>query len=312
MILCCGEALIDMIPNIDGAYVPHVGGAVLNTAVALGRLGVPTGLITGLSSDPFGVMIAAHMAASNVSRSHVVRSMRNTTLAFVHLDDGQATYTFYDEDTATRAIRPQDIDPVASDTEAMFFGGISLCNPPVADSLLALAMAQPDRRLVMADPNIRPGFVSDHDGYRQRLNALIGRADIVKLSDDDLNWLEPVGATLADKAQAILARGPKMFLLTEGRAGATAFLQGGRHLHEPAVKASVVDTVGAGDTFNAGCLAALRHAGALRPDAIAALSDGDLRTMLSLAARAAAITVSRAGANPPWASELNNAPDRPA
>jgi len=305
MILCCGESLIDMIPNADGAYVPHVGGAVLNTAVALGRLGVSTGLITGLSSDPFGAMISDHLAASNVSTNHAVRSARNTTLAFVHLDDGQATYTFYDEDTATRAIQPDDIDPVPSGAEAIFFGGISLCNPPVADSLLTLALAQPERRLVMADPNIRPGFVSDQGGYRTRLNALIARADIVKLSDDDLNWIEPGHASLADKAQAILARGTRMFLLTEGSDGATVFLQGGRHLHVPATKATVVDTVGAGDTFNAGCLAALRSANALNPSAISDLPDAVLRDMLTLAARAAAVTVSRAGANPPWAHELN-------
>ncbi|MEO0380077.1 MAG: PfkB family carbohydrate kinase, partial [Pseudomonadota bacterium] len=125
MILCCGEALIDMIPNETGAYVPHVGGAVLNTAVALGRLGVPTGLITGLSSDPFGAMIAQHMSASHVTDAFAVRSTRNTTLAFVHLDKGQATYTFYDEDTATRSIVPDDIAPVPEHVEAMFFGGIS-------------------------------------------------------------------------------------------------------------------------------------------------------------------------------------------
>jgi len=305
MILCCGESLIDMIPNAGGAYVPHVGGAVLNTAVALGRLGVSTGLITGLSSDPFGAMISDHLAASNVSTSHAVRSARNTTLAFVHLDSGQATYTFYDEDTATRAIQPDDIDPVPSETEAIFFGGISLCNPPVADSLLTLALAQPERRLVMADPNIRPSFVSDQGGYRTRLNALIARADILKLSDDDLNWIEPGNASLADKAQAILARGTGMFLLTEGSDGATAFLQGGRQLHVPATRAAVVDTVGAGDTFNAGCLAALRRANALDPSAIGDLPDTVLRDMLTLAARAAAVTVSRAGADPPWAHELN-------
>ncbi|MEQ3707762.1 MAG: carbohydrate kinase [Tateyamaria sp.] len=306
MILCCGEALIDMIPNEAGAYVPHVGGAVLNTAVALGRLGVTTGLITGLSSDPFGAMIAEHMSASHVSTAYAVRSARNTTLAFVHLDEGQATYTFYDEDTATREIQPDDIDPVPSDIEAMFFGGISLCNPPVADSLLTLALAQPERRLVMADPNIRPSFVSDHEGYRARLNALIARADIIKLSDDDLNWVIPGEASLEDKAKEILTRGPKMFLLTEGGDGATAYLQSGRHLHVPAQKATVVDTVGAGDTFNAGCLAALRSEGALHPGAIPDLSESTLQHMLTVAARAAAITVSRAGANPPWTMELSD------
>ncbi|WP_299613478.1 carbohydrate kinase [uncultured Tateyamaria sp.] len=303
MILCAGEALIDMIPNEGGAYVPHVGGAVLNTAVALGRLGEDVGLITGLSSDPFGTMIADHMTASHVSTDHAVRSDRNTTLAFVHLDQGNATYTFYDADTATRNIQPSDIAAVPAGTKAVFFGGISLCNPPVADSLLDLALSQPADRLVMADPNIRPGFVSDQDGYRTRLTKLIGRADIVKLSDDDIGWLIPDG-DLATKAQAILDMGTKMLLLTEGGDGATAYLANGTRVRVAAEKAQVVDTVGAGDTFNAGCLAALQRAGALSPAAIETLDESTITDMLTLAARAAAVTVSRAGANPPWANEL--------
>ncbi|WP_299651842.1 carbohydrate kinase [uncultured Tateyamaria sp.] len=303
MILCAGEALIDMIPNADDAYVPHVGGAVLNTAVALGRLGEDVGLITGLSSDPFGTMIADHMTASHVSTDHAVRSDRNTTLAFVHLDQGNATYTFYDADTATRNIQPADIADVPAGTKAVFFGGISLCNPPVADSLLDLALSQPADRLVMADPNIRPGFVSDQDGYRTRLTKLIGRADIVKLSDDDIEWLIPDG-DLATKAQAILDMGTKMLLLTEGGDGATSYLANGTRVRVAAEKAQVVDTVGAGDTFNAGCLAALQRAGALSPAAIETLDESTITDMLSLAARAAAVTVSRAGANPPWANEL--------
>ncbi|MEX0311174.1 MAG: carbohydrate kinase, partial [Tateyamaria sp.] len=296
--------LIDMIPNADGAFVPHVGGAVLNTAVALGRLGEDVGLITGLSSDPFGALIEDHLAASNVSSDHAVRSDRNTTLAFVHLENGDATYTFYDDETATRAISSADIAAVPAGTRAMFFGGISLCNPPVADSLLDLALTQPADRLVMADPNIRPGFVSDQDGYRTRLMQLIARADIVKLSDDDISWLVTNGG-LADKAKAILAMGPKMLLLTKGSDGATAYLGADRQVRVAAEKATVVDTVGAGDTFNAGCLAALSRAKALSPDALTELSDDTLADMLGFAARAAAVTVSRAGANPPWQNELD-------
>lgn len=304
MILCAGEALIDMIPNADGAYTPHVGGAVLNTAVALGRLGEDVGLITGLSSDPFGAMIEAHLTSSHVVTGAAVRSARNTTLAFVHLDEGNATYTFYDEDTATRAIQPADMPAIPDGTEALFFGGISLCNPPVADSLLDLALAQPADRLVMADPNIRPSFVSDQGGYRARLTALIARADIVKLSDDDIGWLVPEG-DLATKARAVLDMGPRMLLLTEGGEGATAHLKNGTAVRVAAQKAEVVDTVGAGDTFNAGCLAALRRADALSPAAIDTLGEDTLTDMLTLAARAAAITVSRAGANPPWATDLD-------
>ncbi|APX10356.1 carbohydrate kinase family protein [Tateyamaria omphalii] len=303
MILCAGEALIDMIPNDSGAYVPHVGGAVLNTAVALGRLGEDVALITGLSSDPFGAMIKDHLTASHVSTAQAVRSGRNTTLAFVHLENGNATYTFYDAETATRDIQPIDIASVPAGTNAMFFGGISLCNPPVADTLLDLALSQPADRLVMADPNIRPGFVSDQDGYRARLTKLIRRADIVKLSDDDIGWLLPDG-DLSAKAHAILNMGAKMLLLTEGGDGATAHLANGTKVRVAAEKAQVIDTVGAGDTFNAGCLAALRRADALSPAAIDALDETTITDMLTLAARTAAITVSRAGANPPWQSEL--------
>lgn len=305
MILCCGEALIDMIPQPGGAgFAPHVGGAVLNTAVALGRLGVPVGLVTGLSSDPFGQLIETALNDSNVSTAHAVRSERNTTLAFVHLENGQATYSFYDDNTATRAISTDDMPTLPQDTEAVFFGGISLCNPPVADSLLDLALAQPADRLVMADPNIRPGFVSDHAGYRARLTALLERADIVKLSDDDIDWLIEGSASLHDKGQAVLAMGPKLLLLTQGSAGATVLQKGGNQVHVAAAQVKMVDTVGAGDTFNAGCLASLRSAGALSPDALTTLDDTTLTNMLTLAARVAAVTVSRAGANPPWASEL--------
>ncbi|MEL6451100.1 MAG: carbohydrate kinase [Pseudomonadota bacterium] len=304
MILCCGEALIDMIPNAQGAYVPHVGGAVLNTAVALGRLGVPTGLVTGLSSDPFGHMIDAHLSASQVETRHAVRSNRNTTLAFVHLTEGQATYSFYDTETATSAIAPADLPSVPAGTEAVFFGGISLCNLPVADSLTNMALGVPAGTLVMADPNIRPGFATDQAAYRARLERLIGRADIVKLSDDDISWLLPDG-DLMDKAQVLLAMGPRMLLLTEGSAGATALVRGGATVKVPAQRAQVVDTVGAGDTFNAGCLSALRRAGALAPAAISTLDAATLTDMLTTAAKAAAVTVSRAGANPPWSHELD-------
>lgn len=303
MILCAGEALIDMIPNASGAYAPHVGGAVLNTAVALGRLGAPAGLVTGLSSDPFGQMIADHLHSSNVDTSHAVRSNRNTTLAFVHLDRGNATYTFYDEATATSAIQPADLPAVPSGTEAVFFGGISLCNPPVADSLTNMALGVSASTLVMADPNIRPGFATDQTAYRDRLTRLLGRVDIAKLSDDDISWLIPDG-DLAAKAQTLLNMGPKMLLLTEGGDGATAYLRNGTSARVAAQKVSVVDTVGAGDTFNAGCLMALRRARALSPAALQSLDETALTEMLSFAARIAAVTVSRAGANPPWAHEL--------
>ncbi|MCH9833887.1 MAG: carbohydrate kinase [Alphaproteobacteria bacterium] len=305
MIICCGEALIDMISEPDGAtFVPHVGGAVLNTAVALGRLGVPTSLITGLSSDPFGLMIKTALAASRVSTAHAVHNDRNTTLAFVHLENGQATYSFYDDNTATRKITTADLKTLPDDTEAIFFGGISLCNPPVADTLVEIALAQPADKLVMIDPNIRPSFITDKTAYSSRLKSLLIRADIVKLSDDDINWLIEGNASLVEKGHAVLAMGPKLLLLTQGSSGATALIKGRKPVHVAATKVEIIDTVGAGDTFNAACLATLRAEDALAPSVLETLSYEKLTKMLTTANRTAAVTVSRTGANPPWANEL--------
>ena len=305
MIICCGEALIDMISEPDGAtFVPHVGGAVLNTAVALGRLGVPTGLITGLSSDPFGLMIKTALAASRVSTAHAVHNDRNTTLAFVHLENGQATYSFYDDNTATRKITTADLKTLPDDTEAIFFGGISLCNPPDADTLVEMALAQPADKLVMIDPNIRPNFITDKTVYSSRLKSLLVRADIVKLSDDDINWLIEGNASLVEKGHAVLAMGPKLLLLTQGSSGATALIKGRKPVHVAATKVEIIDTVGAGDTFNAACLATLRAEDALAPSVLETLSYEKLTKMLTTANRTAAVTVSRTGANPPWANEL--------
>ncbi|MDG2377451.1 MAG: carbohydrate kinase [Tateyamaria sp.] len=305
MIICCGEALIDMISEPDGAtFVPHVGGAVLNTAVALGRLGVPTGLITGLSSDPFGLMIKTALAASRVSTAHAVHNDRNTTLAFVHLENGQATYSFYDDNTATRKITTADLKTLPHDTEAIFFGGISLCNPPVADTLVEIALAQPADKLVMIDPNIRPNFITNKTVYSSRLKSLLVRADIVKLSDDDINWLIEGNASLVEKGHAVLAMGPKLLLLTQGSSGATALIKGRKPVHVAATKVEIIDTVGAGDTFNAACLATLRAEDALAPSVLETLSYEKLTKMLTTANRTAAVTVSRTGANPPWANEL--------
>ena len=305
MIICCGEALIDMISEPDGAtFVPHVGGAVFNTAVALGRLGVPTSLITGLSSDPFGLMIKTALAASRVSTAHAVHNDRNTTLAFVHLENGQATYSFYDDNTATRKITTADLKTLPDDTEAIFFGGISLCNPPVADTLVEIALAQPADKLVMIDPNIRPSFITDKTAYSSRLKSLLIRADIVKLSDDDINWLIEGNASLVEKGHAVLAMGPKLLLLTQGSSGATALIKGRKPVHVAATKVEIIDTVGAGDTFNAACLATLRAEDALAPSVLETLSYEKLTKMLTTANRTAAVTVSRTGANPPWANEL--------
>ena len=154
------------------------------------------------------------------------------------------------------------------------------------------------KRLTMIDPNVRPTFVQDRAAFTARIARMIGMADIVKLSDEDADWL--FGKT---DPQALLAMGPKVVLITEGGDGATAHTARGA-VHVAAPRITVADTVGAGDTFNAGFLAALDRAGLLSREAVANLSDAALRDALSLGTRAAAITCSRPGANPPWAHEI--------
>ena len=306
MILCCGEALIDMLPRTttlgEPAFAPHAGGAVFNTAIALGRLGAPTGFFSGLSTDLMGEILTTTLTASKVDTSLAARSNRPTTLAFVKLVNGQATYAFYDENTAGRLLSPADLPTLPARVNTLFFGGISLVNDPAAATYEALQAREATTRVTMIDPNIRPGFITDHAPYRARITRMMARADIVKLSDEDLHWLQGAG-DLTRLARQIIATGPSLVFLTEGAKGARA-VTATEDRFVAAQKVTVADTVGAGDTFNAGVLAALDRAGALRRAALAALPDSTLDAALTLGTRAAAVTVSRAGANPPWAHEL--------
>ncbi len=299
MILCCGEALIDMLPREatqgEPAFAPLAGGAVFNTAIALGRLGAPAGYYGGLSTDLFGSVLTEALTQSHVDHGLCPRNARPTTLAFVTLVDGQARYAFYDEATAGRMLEERDLPALGDEITALFFGGISLVSTPAADSYAALC-ARAGTRLVMIDPNIRPGFITDEAGYRNRLNGMLARADIVKISDEDMDWMNTT-------AEALLKGGAALVLVTRGADGVDLVSREGT-ARVSAQKADVVDTVGAGDTFNAGFLAGLEKAGLLTREKLAAAWLEDLKPAAELGAAAAAITVSRAGANPPWSHEL--------
>lgn len=302
MILCCGEALIDMLPREttsgEQAFAPHTGGAVYNTAIALGRLGAPAGYFGGLSLDLFGQRLEQDLTASGVDSALAPRSDAPTTLAFVTLTDGHATYAFYDENTAGRMLAETDLPGLPEELTALFLGGISLVSEPCADSFAALAAREADTRLIMLDPNIRPGFIRDAARYRARLDRMLALSDVVKVSDEDLDWI-----TGTPDPAGLLARGVKLVLMTRGAEGVTAMTTAGsRDL--PATRVDVVDTVGAGDTFNAGFLAGLHQAGLASKSAFSSASIDALSPAIALGMRAAAITVSRAGANPPWAHEL--------
>ncbi|WP_454684733.1 carbohydrate kinase family protein [Ancylobacter moscoviensis] len=312
-LLCAGEALIDMVPRDTSegrAFLPLPGGAVFNTAIAAARLGTPTLFWYGLSTDLFGDQLRAALDAAGVDTRLCRPVDRPTTLAFVTLVEGQARYLFLDENTAGRLLAPDDVPEVPEEVGALFLGGISLVGEPVGSAMEALAgrvAADGRGRLIMLDPNIRPGFIRDEAAYRARIDRLIRLSHVVKLSDEDLFWLTGPG-DLATQARRVQALGPRLVLVTLGARGARAFgrdAQGGDiEVSVAAPVVTVADTVGAGDTFNAGFLSALAEAGALAPDRLAALPPATLQAALAFAARAAAVSVTRAGANPPWRNEI--------
>ncbi|WP_316861810.1 carbohydrate kinase [uncultured Cohaesibacter sp.] len=307
-ILCCGEALIDMIPVMcEGdslAYQPCSGGAVFNTAIALGRLGVGTEFLTGLSSDLFGEQIKQTLQESNVGSSLCKQSKLPTTLAFVKLVDGHATYHFYDENSAGRMLSIDDVGQVPPSIDALFFGGISLAVEPCARTYEALMMREADNHVVMMDPNVRPGFIEDADIYRARIRNMVSNSDIVKVSDEDLAWLLPDCEGLEAQVSELRDLGASIIMVTKGADGATAYLADGRDVSVASEKVVVADTVGAGDTFNAGVLAKLHDLGLLDKDALKSISIDHVAEAMAFAAKVAAVTVSRKGANPPWLREL--------
>ncbi|MEQ1403903.1 carbohydrate kinase [Neorhizobium sp. Rsf11] len=306
MILCCGEALIDMLPREttlgERGFAPYAGGAVFNTAIALGRLGQPTALFTGISDDMMGDILRETLANSGVDHSLAAVSSRPTTIAFVKLVNGQASYAFYDEGTAGRMITEADLPVLGDDCEAMHFGAISLIPEPCGSTYEALMAREYRTRVISFDPNIRPGFIKDKQKHMDRVRRMAGMSDIVKFSDEDLDWFGMEGDHDALAAHW-LNEGARLVVLTRGAEGATGYTKSFK-VSVPSERVAVVDTVGAGDTFDAGILASFKKQGLLTKEKVAALTEDQVRKALALGAKAAAVTVSRAGANPPFAHEI--------
>lgn len=310
MILCCGESLIDMLPRRsevgEDVFLPCAGGAIFNTAITLGRLGEEAGFFSGISTDSFGKKLASELESSGVDYAHCIRSPRPTTLAFVELVDGEARYNFYDENTAGRMIEPESLPdlPVPS---AAHFGAISLIGEPCGSAYEHLATRLCRDAVISFDPNIRPGFVTDEEAYRNRLDRMLAIADIVKVSEDDLDWL--ARGEVAERFVARVLGGRTSILIVTRGADGVEVLQAESKMALGAPRAEVVDTVGAGDSFNGGLLAGLRREGLLSRDRIINPDKDRLTRAVEFAMRVAAVTVSRAGADPPFAHELGETAD---
>lgn len=298
MILCCGEALIDMMSEsgTDGTqkFTPCNGGSALNSAITLARMGANVGLLTGLSSDHFGCQLDAALAVAGVDRTMIVTSDRPTTLAFVHLEGDEASYTFYDENSAMRLLTPDDLPQIPEHVRCLLLGGISLCHAPGADMFEALGV-QHDERLIMFDPNIRPGFIGNELEYRARLARIMAQAQIMKLSKPDLDWIDPGPAPWQEKLGKMLQSGPSLILFTRGDKGVRACHRDGRRIDVAAQKVDVLDTVGAGDAFTAGFLARFQALNMLDQQKVDTIETDMLRDCLVSATRAAAASLARIG-----------------
>jgi fructokinase len=306
MIVSCGEALVDFLPGTDRdgrpAYRPANGGSLYNVAIGLGRLGIPAGFLGGISTDFFGDALVRGLEASGVSTRYVARLDRPTTLAFVSLGGDEPQYAFYDAESADRHWSPEANPPLGDDVGALHFGSISLLREPAADRFAELMASQKGGRFLSLDLNVRPGMIDDPGAYRRRLEPLIAAADLVKASTADLDWFEP-GRPVDDVAEQWLAGGSGLVVITRGAEGASAFGHAAR-VDRPARPIRVVDTVGAGDSFMAGLLAALEDEGRLSPGVPSRLAEAELDRALDFAMRVAALTCGRAGADPPRREEL--------
>lgn len=301
MIVVCGEALIDVIHNGDGTQRAAPGGGPFNTARALARLDVPTAFLGHLSTDAFGRELAKLLQLDGASLRFVTQGSEPTTIAVANVDsDGLAEYQFLVQGTSapnlTTEMVPADFGPEAS---ALHLGTLGFVLEPMADTLVALVEREHGVRLVMVDPNVRPGLGAD-DEYRERLQYVIRQSTVVKASDADLAWVYG-GLDYERTAQRILDEGVGVVVVTLGAEGAFAAHRDIR-VRVPAPHVHVVDTIGAGDAFGAALLAWLHDHDRAQPDP--KLDEAELKSALDFACLAAAITCTRAGADPPRRSEM--------
>ncbi|WP_018334162.1 carbohydrate kinase family protein [Actinomycetospora chiangmaiensis] len=298
MIVSGGEALVDLVPVEQGPLAPlapRLGGGPYNVAVGLGRLEVPTAMLTRLSTDAFGDALLARLRDSHVDLDLVQRGEEPTTLAVVTVDGaGHARYAFHVEGTADRLVA----DPGDLRASALAVGTLSLLLEPGASMYTELARrAAAQGVLVSLDPNIRPALVGDAAAVRARLDAIAAVAGLVKLSDEDAAWW---GREPAD----LLEAGAGAVVVTRGAEGLRAFTTTGVVEVPADTSRPVVDTIGAGDSVHAALLAHLHDHGLLDRAAIGGMDAHDWRAALEFAARVAGWTCSRAGAEPPTRAEV--------
>jgi fructokinase len=293
-----GEVLIDLVPN-ESKHVAVVGGGPANTAKALANLGVKTHFIDGISNDEYGQMARSELLSANVLLDYAQYSNKPTCTAKVTLSkSGSASYKFVIEDTATFDFSHQWLPNAQSIKPSLLhIGTLATVIEPGASVLFKWAQSVAQVALIVFDPNIRPAVLGDRDEYAKKVEKWIAISSAVKVSDEDLKWLYP-GKAINEIVNRWLEVGVELVVVTLSDKGITAYRKN-EQISVDAVKVVVADTVGAGDTVGAVLVEAIVNIG------LDKLTGEVLKTMLNRAVNAAAITVSRIGANPPSKEEID-------
>jgi fructokinase len=317
VITVCGELVVDLIPVADRPadgtppqYTAFPGGNALNVAVAAARLGNAVQLMSRVGPGPFGALLRGHAARNGVATDAMLPAPEPVSLAVVELqDDGSAGYSFHTVGAADWQWTREELERAwPADTRIVHIGSISSWTEPGSTHIADLVSRKraSGGALVSFDPNVRASLMGDSDAVRARIDGLRRTADIVKVSAEDLGWLEP-GADLDDAAVRWAADGPALVVVTDGGGPLRAARPGRPLLRRRPPSVQVVDTVGAGDSFAAGLFSGLVRTGTLHHDALVTLPDDDLALLLDDAALVAALACTRPGADPPTAAELESA-----
>lgn len=307
MFVVCGEALMDVFAAGDTAcgmtLDARVGGSPFNTAVGLARMARPVTLLAAISRGFLGERLMSALAQEGVDTSAVQRNDAPTTMGLVGLDANRVpSYSFYGEGCADRLLTSDALAALPDEMRAVQIGSYATVVEPIASTLRILVEREKGRTLIAYDPNIRLNVEPDLARWKDMLDWMLPRCQLLKISDEDLQLLSP-GTRLEDFVDAALRQGVQLVVVTRGSEGAQGWTRQVRS-RVPTPKVDLVDTVGAGDTFQAALLTRLEECGQLSASALGALSEADLHALLGFAASAAAITCSRRGADMPRRSEI--------
>lgn len=309
MIISCGEALIDFVPQKGGdlQYAPCPGGSPYNLAIAAARLGAPVGFLGKISRDFFGDMLFSRLESEGVDTSFTRRSDRLSTLAFVKIeDDEEPRYAFYTENTADRNLVSVDIpESFPNSVSCLEFGSISLLLEPQAKTIKNLIRRESGKRAISFDPNVRPLMVVDKAAYTAEMEELAGLSTIVKVSSADFEWLYPERPA-EESARAWLAMGAGLIVMTRGKDGAV-LLNSSYRVEAPEYWVKVKDTIGAGDTFHAAFLVRLQQLGRLSAKTASELTKDEALDAVEFAVKASSLNCAQQGADPPSSADMDAA-----